>query len=687
MLNRTLVAVFTSILCLTNITFAAQVSAPFMSGRSNTIKGDHHKGIGVTPSTIFNFITDAGATCNGVVDDAPALANAGALMRAAQAASPGTAVTLFVPSGSNCKWASCPIASDGQQRPFANLTNFTFIATGATINVAPGCTVYSGTAILGSDGVGPVTQKQFLTNSVSDTCVTMVTPGDETNYPVGRQVLVAGEGMQVNSFPPNYSLWEYAQVASRPAGQVCFTAGLKNAYPNSTVVIDLLTGGANCSNVTCGGQGTLILMSPTWGTTFHFIGGNWNSTNEIEFSAQTVIIDNMTVTSGGVNQNCYLASLSQNVTFNNVNWNGVGTCRSEMDKEVDQIIVNGGTLNGNFQSQSINTLILNNGATYGGPSFPLHTICNNSTINTGGAMKFGNAFGSLPVTFAGTNCNMPNPISPDPAFFNGFSYPGGYDGAGHFAFGSDIYAGLPQWTSRNGVLTTQADGTAGRCNYRDCGFHFTITGSQYVPLISTTGTMTVNTNNTLTATSPPPGINQVAAAFTFPAITCTGCFGNQQALDMNFAGAQNKPAFTYSNRTYTCANNIANVAGSLDINTAQGFTSTGNFTSVKLNVTVADTNGSDVGPLFVTKPRTILDTTTGLESSPAFASIDLSQTGLRTITQTGTSGAVGIDVLTAPGANKRMTGDIVSISAGGGGVTNGPAAQCPVINAEWVMND
>ncbi len=700
---KVFLAVFTFILCLATLAFAVQMPANVIGGTNNSIKGNSTSGLGIAPSTVVNYITDAGATCNGIADDSAALANAGVLMRALLAANPGTAVTLLIPSGSNCKWLSCPASADGG-RPFDSLTNFTLIATGATITGGPGqCVKYSGD-IIGSEGSTPVIQHKFATNLVGDTCVTMVTPGDEANYPVGRWVLVAGEGMQVNSYPPNYSMWEYAQVASTGAGSVCLTAGLKNAYPDSTVVIDLSPvslggGGANCSNVTCGGQGTLILMNATWGSTFHFVGGSWNMRNELEWPEQTVIIDNMTVTSTGFNEFCYTPSLTQTVIINNSNWNGAGNCKSEMDKEVDTITVNNSTVNGNFQSQSINTLTLNN-TTYDG-TFPLHTICNNSTIRTnGGATKWDNSFGTMPQTFAGTNCNMPSGMSAAGAFavFGNYIPTGGpgsgdvyYDGAGHFKKDpTDIYGGspfFPPWLSRGGVMTTQMDGLAGRCGLQDCGTHFTITGSQYSPLTSTAGALVVSTNNTLTATAPAPALGAIfPTPLTFPAtVTCAGCFGTQQALDLNFAGAQNKPAFTYSNRTYTCSNNIANVAGSLDINTPAGFSLTGNFTSIKLNVTVADTNPSDAGALFGTKPQGIWNTVLGSGSAPLLASIDVAQTGLRTITQTGVSGSVGIDALTAPGANTRMFLDNVVFIVTG--VTNGPAAQCPVINAEWIMND
>ena len=61
---------------------AAVPPSPFMGGRNNAIKGDstHSMGIAVPQASLFNLVTNFGAACNGVADDGPAFAAAGAGM-------------------------------------------------------------------------------------------------------------------------------------------------------------------------------------------------------------------------------------------------------------------------------------------------------------------------------------------------------------------------------------------------------------------------------------------------------------------------------------------------------------------------------------------------------------------------------------------------------------------------------
>ena len=71
--------------------------------------------------------------------------------------------------------------------------------------------------------------------------------------------------------------------------------------------------------------------------------------------------------------------------------------------------------------------------------------------------------------------------------------------------------------------------------------------------------------------------------------------------------------------------------------------------------------------------------------------IDTTHTGTRTINAGSASGAQGNDVLGTPGTGAWMSGDgmnngtdgIDVRNSFGGGITNGPANQCPVINITW----
>jgi hypothetical protein len=202
--------------------------------------------------------------------------------------------------------------------------------------------------------------------------------------------------------------------------------------------------------------------------------------------------------------------------------------------------------------------------------------------------------------------------------------------------------------------------------------------------------LTVTT--TLAGAVPPPNSGTMSYEVIIqPTSTCTGCFGGRLAADLNNTGAQNKETFTYSLRTYTCANNVANVPGSYDINGGADFiTITGSLVSTKVNVTVADTNPADSGGANINVlPRKMFNMSTGVESgiNPPFMLVDLLHTGLRTGTLTATSGATGADSLTALGANQWFQGNTGNVTNAPSSITNGPAAQCPVVSVEWITND
>jgi hypothetical protein len=149
--------------------------------------------------------------------------------------------------------------------------------------------------------------------------------------------------------------------------------------------------------------------------------------------------------------------------------------------------------------------------------------------------------------------------------------------------------------------------------------------------------------------------------------------------------AQNKPGFVYINRTYTCANNIPNVPNSLDINVADNYVILGKWVSLAVNVTSADTNPTDsAGRFFFMRPGWMFNTGTGVESFLNNWDIDLRSTGVRTVTPTTVTGLTGADAgISAPGTNTWVGGNSSTNVVNPSNVTNGPAAQCPVVNVEF----
>lgn len=172
-------------------------------------------------------------------------------------------------------------------------------------------------------------------------------------------------------------------------------------------------------------------------------------------------------------------------------------------------------------------------------------------------------------------------------------------------------------------------------------------------------------------------------------MNCSGCTGDRIMFDLNLPGSQHQPLFTYSSRTFTCSNNIVNVPGSYDIGTGNstidGPIISGAWGSLTINVITADTNPSDAGssPLVEIWPGWTFNTVAGTETfNPnGVSDISLLHAGTRTILPGSTSGSQAGDSLNFPGANTWVgeTGTQTKSS----GITNGPPAQCPVVNVTW----
>ncbi len=654
----------------------AQLSVPpglttsqvrFLTGH-NAVKGNTAVG-GIGVSGIGLDVSLFGATCNGVDDDAPAFNAAGNVIRNLNLTL-SDSVTLNVAPNKQCTFKSCPFNNAGARIPFAGIPNFTLnVGDGTTMTDPAG----AGCQSWGTGAVTlPLPGDLFATNNIGDSCVTMTVPGAETGYPVGRWVIVAGQGMQTSSFPPNYASFEYAQVASKPAGQVCFTAPLKNKYFSS----EIPWGSSACSGMNCGSQAALLLMNSSWGGYFNVNGGTWNWKNEISWNARTVTNNNVTFTSTG--QNCFFPTFIRNVVLNNNNYLN---CSVEIDKEIESVTMNGGTIsNLIWQSQSAQAVILTNGASTGLGGSPPSMTCNNSTVT----MFFGSSFGTSPQTFTGNNCTIPS----DPACcagFNGFdalTIPAAawtYIGGGQFTCDVTV-CGLPSWANRGGFLAMEGNSGKNGDNKLTVGD---------LTIVATL--LTAHTNLASGATLPPPNSTaNTGMGWREDPVqdwSCASCTGGAFALEQSMAPAQHQPLWTYSNRTYTCANNIPNIAGSVDITANQSHLQVGAWWTVDVNVSTADSNPADPAPQAFLNPSIIFNTSTGVKSFLGNQTINLLLTGTRTITATGVNGAQALDILTFPGAGTVIT-ESASLGAeavGGGGnhVTNGPAAQCPVVNVVW----
>jgi hypothetical protein len=430
------------------------------------------------------------------------------------------------------------------------------------------------------------------------------------------------------------------------------------------------------------------------------IGGTWFwDKNQI---IATRVSEYDGVTWNGISSSshtCYIPTWSQNIVFNNSN---INTCNVETDKLVDNWTINGGHLDVlEYFSDSIKTMTLNNGASVNTmQGSPQNTVCNNSTI---GNIAFGNTYGGGNETFVGTNCHFTGNItinfSNNGACTNdGSGLQPSYcglplNGSGQLDFGgsSTPHSGwclsydLAWWLPGTKMIY---GGDAGRY----VGFPWTVGDNTFTGLNDGDfcGQLLVQT----TMTSLPPAaisaINHAPVAIPDNQRNwqCSNCTGTRQAIDWSQAPAQNQPLWTYSNSTFTCTANLANVPGSFDFNNTQVYYPFGMFTSLSINVTRADT-----GPL----PSVnwvqfgfarFTNQTTGV-TQLLVEQVNLKTTGLRTVTTPSATGAQGGDILNAPGgggATQWLQGEGTVGNNGGiidQDLSNEPAAQCPVFTLTW----
>jgi hypothetical protein len=689
---------------------------------SSAFAGFPSSGSHVHSAVIFNFLTGGfGATCNGVADDATAMMKVGIAMRANADVMAGKGVTLIIPSGSNCYFNSCPISTDNLAfpDPFLFVPNITILATGATM-VGTGSACQKWKTDLaniscnfffygGCTGVGPFIGR-FNASNIGDTCVTMTTSGDETQFPVGRWAIVSGQGLQIQSYPPNYAVFEYVKIASTPTGQICLTKPLKNAYPflaaypafgileigfqnNYTTADGLPRSHTQCAGAYCGGQGVIQLMENGWAGYFHVIGGTWTWGNNVFAPAQTTTWENVLFHGSGTG-NCPVPTFSQNFYYINTTLE----CFVEVDKNVENLTQNGGfTSNLQFQSESVESFNLVGGGSSTVNGTPPLFNCDHSEIRSG---KWGNTYGGRSHAFSGAVCQFDSDITgiatnafqigpgtnpPPLTTFN-------YLGSGQFHSVGNLAATVspPPWWDI-GATMTFGEGT-GSLNSENN--NMTVGTAQWNP---NPAFLDLVINTTVTGASIPPNTNQGPEYVIDPmrqwtCVSCTGLgtglgAGAPWAVENSMPYAQNKPLWVYSNRTYTCANNMINVPNSLDINVIDGYRLDGFFVTLTVNVIRANTNPTDIanGSAIQTFGQThIFNVATGAQGTYTF-NVDLTLAGTRSTTAAGpATGTGGADNFFSPGfSTNTWLGGLVNQRSIGGTVTNGPAAQCPVVSVEY----
>ncbi len=269
---------------------------------------------------------------------------------------------------------------------------------------------------------------------------------------------------------------------------------------------------------------------------------------------------------------CGLPTITRTfVATNNIGVN----CSIEIDKQNASITYSGGNIrNLVFQSMS-NNVTLSNGF---------------SIFNLNGApgVLSGNGITATNFTFGVTAYGAATSSGCTNCIISSFSNGALHNDVSSYSISSGVIS-----IGSNEVLPWCVPGKTmvwkGRIDYEG---EFTITG------LSKSG----STTNCATAIASVswPSLPVPAGGLAFgpdpaPSIFFSGSTGSADAIDFSNTCAQNQPLYTCTDRIYTCAANMANVPGSLDINAADaggGPIIWGSPTTITVNVSVADTSAT-----------------------------------------------------------------------------------------------
>lgn len=585
------------------------------------------------PASIIavDIVSTYGATCDGVANDAAAFE----AFRVAQQAQP-LQVKLTIPSG-----RTCCITSQASPNAIwtAGVPNVLVSAYGATLKATCNGASAGGFSVGGYgiiDGSGNQTHSLFASSNAGDSCITLTTVGETTNYPIGRWVVVTAIDMQGFGSPPNPGIFEFAQISSRNTGtgQICFTApltyGYLSTYPSYSA--DL------------GGPATIYLLFASWDTTVEIQGLTWDSDFQAGNSGRSIKLTDVTIPNSGLN--CPIASVNQTFTYSNVT---APNCIFESDKIVETMNYVGGTYKQIIhQSSSIHTVNMTNATvsdtlngtpeTFVGSNLTIGTfavgalccgrtksvVCTNciiGAVGTGALSQINTAqftIASGVISWANSNGPMPWCVP----------------GANLYFGGQFLSEGVPFHVTG---LTTSGGNT-------NCATNLAISAFPVLPLDS--GKLYINVHPA-------------------PISTWTDSSGSAGALDLASQPALT-PIFSSYSRAYTC-HTIASAPTAII---------RGTFVQGDYNVTVADStqttlvlNAQDIG-------TTTVGSTGNVDYTPK---INAKTTGLRTVTTIGVSGSQTGDILSSPGASKWLAStDHPGISSGSDPTGDSPCLSMTV---------
>lgn len=569
-----------------------------------------------------NIVTDYGAPTNGTSDTSVAwdgfIAFLGGLVA-------GDDVTLTVPN-----------AGAGG----SNIYAFHRAGGGMGINLLPGIlggitVVVNMTGVTFTDGGGGsgfflggggliddnAHSSRISTANAGVTSVTLSTPSENSRFQVNQWILITGFDTQGYGSPVNPGFFEYRKITAINAGTglISFATPLVNQYLSTWPVYN--PGAASGPNsLDCGGPATIYALPVAWDITAIYNGGTFNQNAQIYFRGRSVTFNG----GGCISTFGIVPTLSVNQSFIDFDQS---VCGIEVDKAVETLIYTRSPVSQlAFQSMSCATNCIVTDSvvtTYNGTPRNL-TISGGSTASLQtGPSGYGRA-DSLTVNNCVVSAVIANAVSIQDIVSLGYT----------------MSSGVIRVPRTQAAVTWAVPGTW--CFFR--GSRSNENAVFRVLAVTDDGTNTVivtTLNGGFPIVPLRSGLYLDLVVHPCPVWKGFGNSGCADIIDLNNAGAQSKPLFSYSNRTYT---------GNTLPNASTFFPMWGQLSAVNVNVTQAYTGTQSTltaemlgqfGGDFLS-----VDRTTVFSYNPI---LNLKQTGTRNITPTVISAQSGDTLGSAPG--------------------------------------
>lgn len=568
---------------------------------------------------------DFGAVGNGVADDATAfddfriwaVANQGG--EQIQLTWRNGATYLIVGAGTLDEFGRGLVWAQG-------VKDLVVLGQGATIttNDNPSRIIYFGGIGIAPDS-DPVISARVNSVLKGAFSVTLKNAGLASLWSAGDWALITGFDMQGSpSYPPNPHFFEFVQVAGVSGSTVTFTAPLRHAYKDTWP----LYFAGDSSGEDCGGPATLYKLHPSWNAQFTYRGPTIDQTQFQTYAmGRSVTYDGVTFTG------LFGAVPTQDGVWRIVDCD-LSTCLVEADKIVETVDVDNSQIDTlQFQSSSIDLLQIRNGSVIDDlQGTPKRAVFNDSIFGncTLGTSQYGRADSA-----AAYNCVF--------STLRGVGYGESDGGAGvnnAYSIGSGVIT-VPssKWPVRWAVPGTNCFWG----NTSEWGRSFRV-----LNVTQDASNVYAQTDwiGGFPAAPVEPGNKLYIHVHPCPLWSGTGNTGCADAVDLSQSGAQNRPLYEYTRRTYD--GSVQNPAL---------VTIRGDVVSIKVNVTTPYTGV--LGTYKIQLYSKYVDSS-NVAGEYSFRSVNLKIAGERVITPSGVTGnQSGDDDLSLPDTSTWLSGSLL----------------------------